>query len=49
MTESLKNMFKVDFVEVHGGRRAAQEQAFVYFADFLEECEGTDNGPILVA
>ena len=30
----------MNFADVNDVRRAAEEQAFVYFTDFLEECEG---------
>ena len=33
-------MLDVKFVGVDDPRRETQERAYVYFADFLDECEG---------
>lgn len=39
ISDIIKALLKVTF-SVENQRRAAEEQAYIYFCDFLDECEG---------
>jgi len=39
--ESLKGLLSVDYEVVGAANRASEEQTWIHFADFLDECEGT--------
>lgn len=39
-TGQLKGMFVKSFSDVGTSKRQAEEQSFIYFSDFLDECEG---------
>ncbi len=40
MTDDLKELFKVSFSEEGCIAREKEEQAWIHFGDFLDECEG---------
>ena len=37
----MKTLFKVKFSEKGSNVRAKEEQTYVFFVDFMDECEGT--------
>ena len=39
--ESLKGLLSVDYEVVGTANRASEEQTWIHFVDFLDECEGT--------
>ena len=41
VTDCLKSLFDIAFCDPEDPNRAKQEATYVYFADFLDECEGT--------
>jgi len=40
ISDEVSNMFTTEYSEKGTGRRKLEEQAYVYFTDFLDECEG---------
>ena len=38
--ERMKSLFKVKFSEKGSNVRAMEEQTYVFFVDFMDECEG---------
>ena len=40
-TDKLKGIFKINFSEKGSNKRSFEEQAYIYFIDFIDECEGT--------
>ena len=38
--ERMKSVFKVKFSDKGSNNRAKEEQAYVFFVDFMDECEG---------
>lgn len=48
-TDSLKALLRVHFVDVDDPRRASQEQTYVFFGDYLDECEGLCGRKLLIA
>jgi hypothetical protein len=36
----LKALFKAEYAEPGSMRRPAEEETYIYFCDFLDECEG---------
>lgn len=39
-SEMLKNMFITEYSDVGSNHRTLEEQAWIHFMDFLDECEG---------
>ena len=38
--DGLKGLLQVQFSDVGSNKRQIEEQAWIYFCDFLDECEG---------
>ena len=43
VTDCLKSLFHIVFCDPEDPNRAKQEAAYVYFMDFLDECEGNHD------
>ena len=46
VADFLKSLFHVVFCDPEDPNRAKQEAAYVYFLDFLDECEGKYDLPL---